>query len=148
MRKLAIYTLLALAALMSGCAKNNGDIGLWFGLWHLDTIEVDGEPDAAYNGCYYFLFQGKVFNLNQVDEAMHSYDSRVAQWSESDDGSTITIDFADDRYTPYFGNGYPSVYLSTVTTLRVLKLTTTTMVLEHEEQSTGSTITYHLTRWD
>ena len=52
--------LLAIVA-MSSCTKNNGDIGYWFGLWHLDSIELNGEVDNNYNGCYYFKFQNKVF---------------------------------------------------------------------------------------
>ncbi|MBQ2163347.1 MAG: hypothetical protein II445_02450, partial [Muribaculaceae bacterium] len=74
MKRLTTHILMLLAIVaMSGCTKNNGDIGYWFGLWHLDSIELNGEVDNNYNGCYYFKFQNKVFCLSWVDETTHDY---------------------------------------------------------------------------
>ena len=75
MRQTATHIIMALLALvaLSGCSHNNGDIGLWFGLWHLDTVEIDGEPDADYDGNFYFMFQNKVFCVRWVNELQHEY---------------------------------------------------------------------------
>ena len=48
-------TLLAAATL--SCTHNNGDIGVWFGLWKVTSVEVDGSADRKYKGNMYFSFQ-------------------------------------------------------------------------------------------
>ncbi|MBR6489307.1 MAG: lipocalin-like domain-containing protein [Muribaculaceae bacterium] len=148
MKRLATHIIIAIALLagMAGCTHNNGDIGYWFGLWHLDSIEVNGETDSAYDGKYYFLFQGKVFCLRYVFEQEHDYREAFAQWKESDDQKFVTINFVDNRFTPYLGDDIPANYLSTVTTLTVDTLTSSTMVL-HYTRDDGTVITYHLTLW-
>lgn len=144
------YTHLAMTVLvlmtMSGCNKNNGDIGLWFGLWHLDSIEVNGEPQDGYDGNFYFLFQNKVFCIRWVDEHNHDYVESFAQWHEGDAGNTLTINFVDDRYSPRVSETVPDPYLDEVTTMDVVTLTSTNMVLSHITTD-GSTITYRLTKW-
>ena len=148
MRRLATHIIFALLAIvaMTSCSHNDGDIGLWFGLWHLDSIEIDGEPDSIYDGKYYFLFQNKVFIIRWVDEQRHEYIESYAQWQECDNGKTMTINFVDNRYSPYFGGGRPNNYLSTVTTFTVDTLTSTNMVLHHTRDD-GAIITYRLTNW-
>ena len=147
MKSLAKHIILAIIALtaLSSCTHNNGDIGYWFGLWHLDSIEIDGEPDTAYDGNVYFMFQGKVFNLRWVAHATHDYYDSFAQWQASDDGSSITISFLDDHFLPRLPEPAPDVYLSTVTHLKVLTLNTNSMELSTIHPTTGATVTYHLT---
>lgn len=148
MRRLATQILFSALLFMalSGCTKNNGDIGLWFGLWHLDSIEIDGEPDATYDGHYYFLFQGKVFCIRWVDELQHEYFESYAQWQEGDDGTTMTISFLDNRYMPQINSSVPKNYLSTVTTLTVDTITSKNLVM-HYTSDNATTYTYHLTHW-
>ncbi len=147
MKRLATHILLAVAALMSlcGCTHNNGDIGYWFGLWHLDNIEIDGTPVADYDGNTYFLFQGKVFGIRCVDEADHSFSDSYALWQESDDHQAMTITFVDDRFQPTINALVP---LERVTTFTVVTLDNREMVLKHTHSVTGITCTYHLTRWE
>ncbi len=142
--RLATHIILAVVALMSlsGCTHNNGDIGYWFGQWHLDSIEVNGVPVPDYDGNTYFLFQGKVFCMRCVDEARHYYADSYAQWQESDDHQSVTLNFADDRYLPTIN---PLVQLETFTRLTVVMLTREKMVLEHTHSVTGAVITYYLT---
>ena len=149
MKRLATHILVSIIAVvaLSGCSRNNGDIGLWFGLWHVDSIEVDGVPDEAYDGNYYMLFQGKVFCIRWVDEQRHEYYESFAQWQEGDDGNTMTIDFADNRFPPQVDKQLPPTYLSVVTHFNVVTLTSTTMVLTTVYPTTGATITYRLTQW-
>lgn len=148
MKRLATHIIFSIIVVMtlSGCTKNDGDIGYWFGLWHLDSIEIDGEPDQNYEGKYFFLFQGKVFCIRWVDDTTHGYGESYAQWEESDDGKFITINFVDSRFTPTM-DYLPTNYLSTVTTLTVDTLTSTTMVL-HYTRDDATTITYRLTHWE
>ena len=148
MRQTATHIIMALLALvaLSGCSHNNGDIGLWFGQWNLDTVEVDGEPDAAYDGQFYFMFQNKVFCVRHVDEVFHAYFESYATWQESDNGKTITITFVDNRYSPRVHDQVPDIYLNTITIMNVVSLNTTSMTLSHTNDS-GKTITYHLTKW-
>ncbi len=149
MRRLATHIILAILAItaLNGCTHNNGDIELWFGLWHLDSIDVDGMPDPQYDGRFYFMFQSKVFCIRWVDDQQHNYIESYAQWQESDDGRTLTINFVDNRYTPRVSLEVPDTHLSTVTTFNVITLTSTTMVLAHTASDSGVTYTYHLTLW-
>ncbi len=139
---LVLTTLLAL----SSCSHNNGDIGYWFGLWHLDTIEVDGVPDDGYDGNYYFMFQGKIFCIRWINEQQHEYIESFAKWQESDDGKTMTVNFIDNRFTPQVGEYLPANYLSTVTHFNVVTLNADDMVLTTTAPESGATVTYHLTR--
>jgi hypothetical protein len=145
------HIVLAFTALlaMSSCTHNNGDIGLWFGLWHLDSIEIDGEPDSDYDGNYYFLFQGKVFCVRYVNEESHNQfqSDSFALWSENAADATITINFVDNRYSPRVSDAFPDPHLSTVTTMNVVTLTSKNMVLSYLNPDTGVIYTYHLTHW-
>ena len=145
MRKSILYIATLLMLAMTSCAKNNGDIGLWFGLWHLDQIEIDGVPDQSYDGRYYFLFQNNVFCIRHVIEEEHSYLESYAKWNESDDGKILTINFIDTRFTPNFGPDVPQNHLNTITTLHVDTLNTTTMVLSYTNPDNSITYTYYLT---
>lgn len=144
--KLKLHIILAVAALvaLSGCTHNDGDIGHWFGLWHLDSIEIDGTPDADYDGNTFFMFQGKVFCIRNVEDANHGYIESFALWQESDDHQSMTLSFVDDQFPP---NIAPFVPLETVTTFTVITLNSKVMVLKHTN-SEGVTRTYHLTCWE
>ena len=142
-----MHLLLAATALVTlcGCTHNDGDIGLWFGLWHLDTIEVDGTPASDYDGNTYFMFQGKVFCVRNVKESTHTYDESYARWQQSDDRQAMTITFADDRFVPTVTAAVP---LERVTTFTVISLTSSEMVLEYTHSQTGVTRTCHFTHWE
>ena len=130
---------------LCGCTHNDGDIGHWFGLWHLDSIEIDGTPSADYDGNAYFMFQGKVFCIRYVYEVDHSYIESYALWQESDDHQTMTLTFADDRFPPTIS---PFINFETVTTFTVISLNNKEMVLKYTHSETGVTSTYHLTHWE
>ena len=59
-------------ALMAGsCSTTDGDIGEWFGSWHLETIMINQEEDSSYsaNPEIMFSFQGKIFNCSYMERA-------------------------------------------------------------------------------
>ena len=41
--KLLIIPLLAMLV-FSACTRNHGDIGIWFGTWHVEQITAGGTP--------------------------------------------------------------------------------------------------------
>ena len=147
MKRLAKHIILTVALLLSlsSCTHNNGDIGYWFGLWHLDSIEVDGTLDADYDGDTYLMFQGKVFCIRIVDDVNHSYIESYARWQESDDHQSMTVSFVDDRFSPAISSHAP---LESITKFSVITLNDKEMVLRHTHSETGVTRTYHLTRWE
>lgn len=150
MKKILAHIILTVAALLalSGCSHNNGDIGPWFGLWHLDAIEIDGEPDTDYDGNYYFLFQGKVFCIRWVNDQQHELIESYAQWQESDDGTIMTVNFVDNRFSPRVDYTLPDPHLSIVTIFNVRTINSHEMLLDHTDPNTGITYTYYLTHWD
>lgn len=90
-----IFLSLAIAGLfLTGCTHPNGDIGDWFGSWHLESMTVaiteDGvttvSPDEQYNANpeIMFSFQGKVFNAAYMERA-----EIYGSWSYA--GETLTL---------------------------------------------------------
>lgn len=60
---MAIISLL----LFSQCTQPGGYIGDWFGSWHLESIEINGETDEDYKGNLMVSFQGKIFDFGYLD---------------------------------------------------------------------------------
>lgn len=71
MKKTIYLLLMVIAIATTGCTQDDGYIGDWFGSWHLESILIDGEPEAAYseNPEIMFSFQGEVFNAAYIDRA-------------------------------------------------------------------------------
>lgn len=98
MKKTLSYTLsLVIVLLMGSCTRNHGDIGPWFGTWHVESITVSGGiyqyiVPVNVEGDYFFQFQSKVFRVSQVyghEQLVESFGT----WDE--DGNTMAIDFPD-----------------------------------------------------
>lgn len=85
MRKLKLFIALCLAIaaiLFAGsCTCNNGDIGPWFGTWHLNEITVDGEPDEEYHGNIFWQFQNDVVCM-LVRSDYHGQKFHWGKWKE------------------------------------------------------------------
>lgn len=95
---LSLLTLFVLAA----CTRNDGDIGSWFGTWHVESITADGSP-VTVDGDYFFQFQSSVFRLSHVGDHEQSLES-FGTWDDSA-GGTMVIDFPDPEvfYIPMPG---------------------------------------------
>lgn len=92
MKKTLLYIAVTLIMLMSvSCTRNHGDIGPWFGTWHVESITADGSP-VSVTGDYFFQFQSKVFKVTQVWEYEQTMDS-YGTWEES--GDKMTVSFPD-----------------------------------------------------
>jgi hypothetical protein len=83
---------------LGSCTRNHGDIGPWFGTWHLESITAAGGiyqyiVPVDIEGDYFFQFQTKVFRVSQVTDHEQLVES-FGTWDE--EGDKMTIDFPDD----------------------------------------------------
>ena len=119
---------------LGSCTRNHGDIGIWFGTWHVEQITADGMP-VNVEGDYFFQFQSKVFRVSQVyghEQIIESFGS----WNE--DGNTMTIDFPDSTVFYIEMPGLESHNSFTVTNLSSKEITFT------KSDTDGVVFSYHL----
>ena len=93
MKKTLLYIISIIALLMmASCTHNHGDIGPWFGTWHVEQITAAGTP-LNVEGDYFFQFQSKVFRVSQV----YGHEQQVESFGtwEENDGNMMTISFPD-----------------------------------------------------
>jgi len=81
----------------AGCTQNNGDIGEWFGEWHLRSIEINGTDDASYTGDVLWKFQNNIVEMVVVNDTGHSHTEHYGTWSA--DGSVLI----PEVLRPYMG---------------------------------------------
>ena len=132
--KLLIIPLLAMLVLAS-CTRNHGDIGIWFGTWHVEQITAGGTP-VIVEGDYFFQFQSHVFRVSNVgahEQVVESYGS----WQENE-GGKMAIDFPDASVYYIVMPGLESHNDFTVTTTSSSDVTFT------KTDATGTPYTYHL----
>lgn len=150
MKVMRYFQLMAVSVLaclaMTGCTHNDGDIGEWFGEWHLQSIEIDGVADADYDGDVLWKFQNNIVDMVIVEKNGHSREERFGTWTAGD--STLTLDFShsDDLNAPGTGKYAPpaqTLLPSGVTGLKILKLTSQEIMLQYEPAS-GEKIVYTL----
>ena len=74
----------------TGCTKTDGDIGDWFGSWHLETILINGEEEASYseNPEIMFSFQGNIFNAAYMERS-----EIYGSWSYAGEVLTLIADY-------------------------------------------------------
>lgn len=63
---LACLLTVVCSLLLGGCFQNDGYIGVYFGSWVIETIEIDGEKDRAYNGHTMISFQSSFFEMSEA----------------------------------------------------------------------------------
>ena len=125
---------------MGSCTRNHGDIGPWFGTWHVESITVSGgiyqyiEP-VNVEGDYFFQFQSKVFRVSWVGDHEQTVES-FGTWDE--DGNTMAIDFPDSTVYYIEMPGLEAHNAFTVTTASSGDVTFTKTTLA------GDIYTYHL----
>ena len=98
MKKTLLYISLMMVVLALGsCTRNHGDIGPWFGTWHVESITASGSiyqyiVPVEIEGDYFFQFQSKVFRVSWVGDHEQIVES-FGTWDEN--GDKMTIDFPD-----------------------------------------------------
>ncbi len=83
----------AVLLLLGSCTRNHGDIGIWFGTWHVEQITAGGTP-VNVEGDYFFQFQNKVFRVSQVyghEQLVESF----GIWDENEEIGKMAVDFPD-----------------------------------------------------
>lgn len=90
--------LIALVAVVSGCTRNNGDIGDLFGRWKVDTLTADGVEQPLYGEesgddalLYALWFQGELVWVHTVYER-HDFLTVKGMWTRTD--SSLLLDFS------------------------------------------------------
>ena len=137
MKKTLLYsTLLVVVLVLGSCTRNHGDIGIWFGTWHVESITAGGTP-VTVEGDYFFQFQSHVFRVSLVRDYEQIVESFGA-WEENEDGRTMTISFPDPGtyYIQMPGLETDNHFTVTDATSRHATFTKT--------DTTGTSYTYHL----
>ena len=136
MKKTLYILSLIVLCMTASCTRNHGDIGIWFGTWHVESITASGTP-VTVEGDYFFQFQSHVFRVSLVRDHEQVVESFGA-WEENEDGRTMTISFPD-----------PDTYYIQMPGLDTDNHFTVTRDSSHEvtftkTDTTGTSFTYHL----
>ena len=132
---LNILLIILMAMSLGSCTRNHGDIGIWFGTWHVEQITADGVPQNV-EGDYFFQFQSKVFRVSRVyghENLVESYGT----WEENGDKMAISFPDPDVFYIQMPGLETHNDFTVTTTSSRGVTFTKI-------ESSTGTTYTYRL----
>lgn len=121
---------------LGSCTRNHGDIGPWFGTWHVESITAGGSP-ISVEGDYFFQFQSKVFRVSLVTDRDKLVES-FGTWEEND--GKMTISFPDPSVFYIEMPGLETHNDFTVTTTSSKEVTFT------KTDATGITFAYHLKR--
>lgn len=137
-----IYTLIAFVALLSpACTRNNGDIGHWFGVWRMETLEINGVTDPDYTSPrLIWKFQSDIVFIGEPDDALHIYHGTAyGNWSQ--DGDYLLLDFDKEM-----GNFSDTLHLPLIAKLKILKLTSREIELQYTDND-NNTYYYKLKKW-
>ena len=81
---------------MTSCTHKKGDIGPWFGTWHVEKYEIDGkeigETSSVHIGANFFQFQS---SLVQLRYSGVNHDEQVSTGTWQNNGNEIVIKFPD-----------------------------------------------------
>ena len=78
---------------LAGCTHNEGDIGIWFGTWHVDSATAEGVT-TDYQGGVFLQFQTTLV-CARATGVTHPERNDYGRWT--DDGSVLTIEFPDEH---------------------------------------------------
>lgn len=132
-----LYIIIALVALFSlgSCTHNNGDIGPWFGTWHVESITCDAEP-VSLDADYFFQFQSTVCRVSQVGDHEQVVES-FGIWD--DNGEGLAISFRDSTV---FYIDMPGLEVNNIFALT--EASSSSAVLSKVTSSNGAKYTYRL----
>lgn len=137
-RSILFLTALLLLPFLSGCTRNDGNIGKQFGQWKLVSITRDGVDDQRYGGNIYWSFQSSTIEIKETTphkDVWHSFGNyRIAD-------ETLFLSFPDKDFPPR-----PALGLPREAELQIVKFTTGIMILYYNDGNDGG-ITYTLHKW-
>lgn len=139
------------AICLSGCTRNDGDIGDLFGEWRLESITADGEPLQLYDNdpdapqLYTWAFQSNVIRINTLYVHSLVYDC-YGTWARTDNSLILTFTYTDDDNTAYRYTPPEIFHFSSdgVTDLAIDRLSGKKMELSRVD-SDGTLYRYYLT---
>lgn len=143
--RLILAFVVAMAATAS-CTHNNGDIGDWFGKWHLKSIEINSVNDDSYDGNMVWKFQNDIVEMDVINGHIHS--EHYGTWKESDGKLILDFTHKDDNTAAGTGTYAPpsQTYLpAAVVGLKILKLSSSTLILQYDADA-STVITYSLSK--
>lgn len=84
-----------LLIIISGCTRNNGDIGSWFGRWQVMEIQADGVSENDFRQQYFWEFQNNIIHMIWVGPEGYDHDiyECFGTWKELD-GNAMQMDFS------------------------------------------------------
>lgn len=125
MKKSFHYIIINLVALLAlgSCTHNNGDIGPWFGTWHVEDISSNAGGIIVFAD-YFFQFQNTTFRVSLVNKENFLVES-YGTWQEQD--GRLIIDFPDTTafYISMPGLEEHNVFTVTKTSSREVSLSKT-----------------------
>lgn len=123
---------------LGACTRNHGDIGIWFGTWHVESITTGGMP-VTVEGDYFFQFQSHVFRVSLVRDHEQLAES-FGTWEENEDSHTMTVSFpdADTYYLQMPGLETDNHFTITENSSHE--------VIFSKTDTTGTSYTYHLNK--
>ncbi len=135
MKRTTLYiTILSVVLSLTCCTRNHGDIGIWFGTWHVESITAGSSP-VKVEGDYFFQFQNKVFRVSQVTDHAQTVES-FGTWNE--EGNAMIIDFPDSTVYYIVMPGLEAHNSFTVT------VSSSREVIFTKADTIGRTYSYHL----
>lgn len=143
-RYLASVLLLLLS--LTGCTRNNGDIGNWFGKWQLEQLTIGGVPDSfVAEGRFFWDFQNDIVRIDCVQPYEHEVDYCIGTWSQPSD-NTMIINFShtsDENifHTPFGALHFPA---DEPFTLTIVSDSGKECVMKRVDESTLTEYCYYL----
>lgn len=136
MKKTFNYMSLVLVVVLAlgSCTHNNGDIGPWFGTWHVEDISDNGGKIVVFADLF-FQFQNNICRTSLVTKENFIYES-YGTWEEHD--GKMIVDFPDSSVYNDFVPGIEVHNAFTVDKKSSREVTFT------KTDVTGNTYTYHL----
>lgn len=142
------YVILLSVILCVSCTRNNGDIGEYFGTWKLESMTVNGEIDAEYEGNIFWKFQASVFCMVKVWEH-HDYESSWGTWKELDGKLVIDYRHYDDNHeagSDIYAPNIETHLVADINELTIISMSGSKMSLSYVDEN-GDTIIYKLKKW-
>lgn len=138
MRTLYITLLIIISGiLLSGCTTNNGPHHDIYGMWKVEQIFIDGEPEQGYQGDLFLMFQNDVVRTVGLT-------SSYGMWQETDNYSEITIWFDIEGQKPYpsahFAPDEPNI-------CKVLTLNRKSFVFDMTNPKSDAVYRYQMVKW-
>ena len=98
MQYIRLVVALVAGVIVTGCTQNNGNIGDWFGEWHLESITVNDVDDDTYTGDVLWKFQNDIVEMVVVNAIGHSHSEHYGTWSSDDAPLILNFTHHDDLH--------------------------------------------------